>query len=124
MRKGYTLVEILAVIVIISMIAVLALNRINEQSSQFKEISSEKYEKLIKSSAKSYFYNNKNLKQKVKNGNRYAITYTLLKQKGYLSEKMINLKTYRNINVENSCVCVEYKDYKYIFIVQQPCNCN
>ena len=124
MKKGYTLVELLAVILIISIIAVLALTRINDNSSKLKEISQEKFQNLIKDSAKSYFYNNKNIKQRVKNGEKVPISYTTLKENKYLSEKLINLRTYKKMNVENSCVCVEYSNYKYLFEVQQPCSCN
>ena len=124
MKKGYTLVELLAVIMIISIIAILALTRINDYTSKLKETSNDKFQTLIKSSAKSYFYNNKNLKQKVKNGNRTAIHYTTLKENNYLSERLINLKTYKKLNVEQSCVCVDYVDYKYVFEVEQPCSCD
>ncbi|MBQ9023665.1 MAG: prepilin-type N-terminal cleavage/methylation domain-containing protein [Bacilli bacterium] len=124
MKKGYTLVELLIVVVIISIIAILALTNITKNTSKVKNISSKKVEELIKSSAKSYFYNNKQLRQDVKNGAKGKIPYSTLKDKSYLNDNLINVKTYKKIDINNSCVCVTYSNYEYIFNIQQPCDCD
>lgn len=124
MKKGYTLVELLAVLVIISMLAVLAFTSIVKKSTQLKSLSNDKIEELIKSSAKSYLYNNNILKQDIKNTGKGTITYKTLRDNNYLSDNLINTKTYKKIDIDSSCVCVEYRNYEYTFTLKQPCNCN
>ena len=124
MKKGYTLIELLAVILIVALISVLALTAIVKKTNQFKEISNQKAKELILSSAKSYLYNNKVLKQDIKNAGSGVIQYKTLKNSNYLNDKLIDLKTYEEIDINNSCVCVKYENYKYTFSISQPCNCN
>lgn len=124
MRKGYTLVELLAVIVIIAIIAILALANISKKSNELRVLSNDQVEKLIKSSARSYFYNNNAFRQEVKNTGKGTITYKTLKDNNYLSNNLKNLTTYKDIDIDSSCICVKYENYEYTFNIKQPCNCN
>lgn len=123
-KKGYTLVELLAVIVIIAIIATLAITNIAKKSGQLKDISSSKVEELITSSAKSYFYNNNLLRQQVKSNGSAVIQYKTLKDNDYINDNLMDIRTYKKIDIDSSCVYVQYSDYKYIFTVEQPCNHN
>ena len=123
-KKGYTLVELLAVIVIIAIIATLAITNIAKKSGQLKDISSSKVEELITSSAKSYFYNNNLLRQQVKSNGSAVIQYKTLKDNDYINDNLMDIRTYKKIDIDSSCVYVRYSDYKYIFTVEQPCNHN
>ena len=126
MKKGYTLVELLAVIAVIALIFALIFVGIVKKSNEFKGESNEEIKTLIESSGKSYFYNSNELRQEAKINKKVIISYNDLKNNGYLSEKLIDVETYKKIDINNSCVCVKYNtsNYEYTFEAQQPCNCN
>ena len=48
MKKGFTLVELLAVLAIIAILSILAFNGILSKSNELKDLSNEKYAELIK----------------------------------------------------------------------------
>ena len=121
-KKGYTLVELLAVFLIIALIAVLALTAITKYSAKFKKLSDKKVEELIVSSAKSYVYNRRSFKESIRNGHPEPITFEELRDSGYLSNKLKDLKTYKERDISDSCVWVTYENYKYVFEVEQPCD--
>ena len=121
-KKGYTLVELLAVFLIIAVIAALALTAIARYSNKYKRISNAKIEELIISSAKSYVYNRRSLKEQIRNGNPQYIPFADLKSSGYLSDKLKDLKTYEERDISDSCVIVTYENYKYVYEVEQPCD--
>lgn len=121
-KKGYTLVELLAVFLIIALIAVLALTAITKYSAKFKKLSDKKVEELIVSSAKSYVYNRRNIKEKIRNGEEEIITFEELRDSGYLSNKLKDLKTYEERDISDSCIRITYENYKYVYIVEQPCD--
>ena len=126
MKKGYTLTELLAVIAIIALIFVLVFVNIVKKSNEFKSQSSEKVKETIEASAKSYFYNNNNLKQDAKINKFLVISYNDLKDNGYLSDRIMDVESYNQIDMQNSCVCVRYNTstYEYTFEAQEPCSCN
>ena len=122
MKKGYTLTELVAVIAIIALIFVLVFVNIVKKSNEFKSQSSEKVKETIEASAKSYFYNNNNLKQDAKINKKLEIKYSELKSNGYLSDSIMDVESYN----QNSCVCVRYNTstYEYTFEAQESCSCN
>ena len=99
MKKGYTLIELLAVILIVALISVLALTAIVKKTNQFKEISNQKAKELILSSAKSYLYNNKVLKQDIKNSGsgiiQYNICYEYALEEGVETKDIANTYNFR-----------------------------
>ena len=58
-KKGFTLVELLAIIVILGVIVVIALPQIGGSSNSNKEREYEKIIKIIESAAKVYYSDNK-----------------------------------------------------------------
>lgn len=126
MKKGYTLVELIAVLFIISLISTLALVSITKQSTNSKKMSSSKFEELMYSSAKSYLSQNTDLKDLVRSGNLVAVSYSTLESLGYIDKDMIDLQTYKTIDIEELCVCVGYSvkdEYKYTYEIMKVDKC-
>ena len=121
-RKGFTLVELLAVIVIILVISVLAFTSISKKTSEMRLLSDKKIEELLKSSAKNYFYNSPRLKEEVKNKGQVTITYSLLKSKGYLSNILSKVQTYNDKDITKACVLINHSNNKYNFNVNSVCD--
>jgi prepilin-type N-terminal cleavage/methylation domain-containing protein len=124
MKKGYTLVELLAVFVLIAILSTFALTLITKYSNKFKNISNTKIQDTIISSAKSYVNNNIGMKKSIKNGQKQSVSYSTLVSAGYLTDNLLDVKNYKNKNTSDICVCVEYKEYNYIYTYQEQCNCN
>ena len=123
-KKGFTLVELLAVIVLILLISALALTNITKKSNEMKEMSNYQFEKALTSSAKMYVSKNNNIKNELKTGATVKVEYTTLQDKGYLPDKIKSVKTYNEINVEDYCVCVKYLNYEYSYEVKKIADCN
>ena len=123
-KKGYTLPELLAVIVIIALIATMALTTISQKANNFRIISQSHFEKMIKSSARMYVEDHRNLKDQAKYGNNVKITYTTLKNAKLLPDNMKDLTTYDNIPMENYSVCLKYVNYKYQYTIITSGECN
>ena len=123
-KKGYTLPELLAVIVIIALIATMALTTISQKANNFRTISQSHFEKMIKSSARMYVEDHRNLKDQAKYGNNVKITYTTLKNAKLLPDNMKDLTTYDNIPMENYSVCLKYVNYKYQYTIITSGECN
>lgn len=136
--KGFTLVELLAVIAIMGMLAVIMVPTISGVIEENKENSKKNLENSIKSSARAYISdnryeirldnqscNNNITKREIVSINNEIITESkitvkLLVDKGYLksnSGNIINPETNKSIDKGNSYIKVKYncssKDYKY-----------
>jgi len=114
-KKGFTLVELLAVIILMGLLFIFVTKNILQKGNQLKQISEKEQEKIILSCAKSYFMERNSLKVKAKSGQIIAIRYTDLQSKGYLPETLQNVKTYKNIDSDKYSVCVKYDVNKYIY---------
>ena len=134
--KGFTLVELLAVIAIMGMLAVIMVPTISGVIEENKKNNSENLKNSIKSSARAYISDNRyeiklddsSCANYIRNitfiGNDYIdeskITVELLVNKGYLksnSGNIINPETNKPINKGESYIVVTYdcssKDFKY-----------
>lgn len=134
--KGFTLVELLAVIAIMGMLAVIMVPTISGVIEENKKNNSENLKNSIKSSARAYISDNRyeiklddgSSANDTRNitfiGNDYIdeskITVELLVNKGYLksnSGNIINPETNKPINKGESYIVVTYdcssKDFKY-----------
>ena len=120
MKKGFTLVELLAVIVIISLLSVLAYDSILKKGNELKDLSNARYQELLKTSTKMYVNAKSDVQMKLKAGQTIKISYKELQEAGYLSEDLKNLNN-SNVDVNSSCIQVEYNDYSYIYTLV---NCN
>ena len=134
--KGFTLVELLAVIAIMGMLAVIMVPTISGVIEENKKNNSANLKNSIKSSARAYISDNRyeiklddsSCANDIRNitfiGNDYIdeskITVELLVNKGYLksnSGEIIDPKTNKSIDKNNSYIKVTYdcssKDFKY-----------
>lgn len=137
--KGFTLVELLAVIAIMGMLAVIMVPTISGVIEENKTNNSENLKNSIKSSARAYISdnryeiklddsscdnNNTNTRNIISIDNTSIsdskITVKLLVDKGYLksnSGNIINPETNKSIDKNNSYIKVTYdcssKDFKY-----------
>lgn len=134
--KGFTLVELLAVIAIMGMLAVIMVPTISGVIEENKTNNSENLKNSIKSSARAYISDNRyeiklddsSCAKGIRNitfiGNDYIdeskITVELLVNEGYLksnSGEIINPETNKTINKRESNIEVKYncssKDFEY-----------
>ena len=136
--KGFTLVELLAVIAIMGMLAVIMVPTISGVIEENKKNNSENLKNSIKSSARAYISdnryeikldnkscNNNNTKREIFSINNKTIleskiTVELLVNEGYLksnSGEIINPETNKTINKGESNIEVKYncssKDFEY-----------
>ena len=118
-KKGYTLVELLAVMLVLALLGTLILTSISRESSKMKKISNNKTYELIKTGAKSYLYDNQKLKEEIKNKGSGVLNYITLQNSGYLSDSLYNLEN--DENLINLCVIVHFNDNQYQFEVKNPC---
>lgn len=124
-KKGFTLVELLAVLFIILLLGSLVFISINEKGEQFKDISYKEFEKTIITAAKSYVTKDDNMINSLKRGDKSGrcssgleISVEELINLKYLNSKNLkNPKTYRKIDISNSYVCVAYNNYNYNYSV-------
>lgn len=87
MRKGFTLIELMAVIVIISLVCLLTFPNIVNQIQKSKDANKDNTEKVVLSSAKKYV--NDNIDQ-YSNNDDYCISVEELVDNDYLKEDIVN----------------------------------
>lgn len=119
-NKGFTLVELLAVLVILGFIAVIAIPSINSSMSRTREKQNAQRIELILSSARDYVVDHKNhIYQVVDVGEACYIKIDDLINEGYLSEELI-----QNMKNDNFDGVIQYikgsssngalDEYKYV----------
>lgn len=112
MKKGFTLVELLAVLILIAIISTFVIANIIDKSNDFNNISSEQLQEVIIGSAKAYVNDRESLKNDIRSGSTVTITKSDLERNNYIKNnlKMINKK------YDNFCVIVTYNgSYNYNF---------
>lgn len=85
-KKGFTLVELLAVIAIIALIAILALPNIVEMANKNKKTGNEMAREVVINAAKQYVRKNERIKNNIKEGTDLKIPVLELVNKGYLTD--------------------------------------
>ena len=121
-KKGFTLVELLAVIVIISLIAGLALSRVVEQSNEYKNTGQTVLNEIVLNAAKQYVRGNESIKQSIKDGTALQISYQDLVDKGYLSDNLKSIKLVGD-DLTEKYICITYDSSKSE-IVYEDGSCN
>ena len=111
-KKGFTLVELLAVIVIIALIAGLALSRVVEQSNEFKNTGQKVLDEVILNATKQYVRGSESIKENIKSGNKLQLSYQDLVDKGYLTNELGSIKN-DDKSLEEQYVCVDYDQNKH-----------
>lgn len=106
-EKGFTLVEILAVLSIIGLIMMLivpvAIGIINDTKDQAYDVQVEN----IEAAARSYVAEYSSTINELQNtGGTYTLTLRMLTDEGYIDEPIKNPKTNQNFNLDTSSVLV------------------
>ena len=121
MKKGFTLVELLAVLIVIAILSTFVIANIISQSNNFKDMSSSQLEEVIKGSAKAYINDRESLKNDIRSGIEKEICKKDLLDNNYISDNIKNLKNF-NKNY-NFCVKVRYSNNSYTYEITTQCNC-
>ena len=111
-KKGFTLVELLAVILLITLILGLAMTAIISKSKELNKLTDEKVQEIIISSAKSYVNSNEILKKQLNTTSYLVVEYTDLEKYDYLKDELKTLETNNSINYSQYRICVT-KDSSY-----------
>ena len=121
MKKGFTLVEVIAVIVLIGVVSSIAVTQVLKMSNDSAVLGKSKLEEQAKTAAYSYVNGNKTIKYNIKNKDgSQTITFSQLVNSGYLSgDNLINPTNKKDINLSNSYVKVEYdmSSSEYVYTV-------
>lgn len=116
MKKGFTLVELLAVIIILGILGLIVVPMVNETISNQKEKLYKRQIETIISSAESW--GTKNSSKLTEDGTSIYVNVTTLVSSGNL--KNTDIKDPRNNKIMNGCVSISYDDeynqyvYEYI----------
>ena len=125
MKRGFTLVEMIAVILLMALISITVLPSILNQVNNKKEEISEASEKIIFSAASNYL-NNKTITYPKLSGNTYCITLKELVQNGELSSPIKDIKSGNEISL-NTIIKASlntYSDYEYCLVDETDITCN
>ena len=121
-EKGFTLVELLAIIVVIAAISTFALVNIDKKSEQYSEISAGQLDEIIKGAVHSYILSSDELTNKVKSSSEgYTISLNTLIDNGYISGKNLkNIKTRKDIDPNDVRIKITYglndKKTSYVYV--------
>lgn len=121
-EKGFTLVELLAIIVVIAAISTFALVNIDKKSEQYSEISAGQLDEIIKGASHSYILSSDELTNKVKSSSEgYTISLNTLIDNGYISGKNLkNIKTRKDIDPNDVRIKITYglndKKTSYVYV--------
>lgn len=109
MKKGFTLIEMIAVIGIIAIMSLFVMPSIMNQISNKKDEISSATENLIFSAAELYF--NDNIDSYPKNsGSKYCIKLSILVNRDYLKSPLKDAKTGKEIDLSRK-IYVEINNY-------------
>ena len=125
-KKGFTLIELMAVIVILSVIAVITTPVIINVVSNVRSELSKQQKQIIENAARMWGVKELSL-EKQEDGNykpsQTRIPISKLKQNNYLEDKEINNLTEEELN--KAGVCISYEDNQYIYkFIEDIENCD
>lgn len=114
-KKGFTLVEVLAIIILISLLTILITPNLLKLRNKVDKKRIEEVNNIIINKAK-YYVSLNDLKGEIKevsSGSKYAITLSDLKENNYLEEDFSDVYE----NTSNIIITVEYKNAVYNYKV-------
>ena len=109
MKKGFTLVEMIAVVMIIALISVIALPTVVNQLGERKQDVSDKTIEIIFQATELYMKNKPNTYPAIQ-GSRYCVQLEELVNSGSLSKPVIDYSTGNEISLAK-WACVEVDSY-------------
>lgn len=122
-KKGFTLIEVLAVVIIMTSVALLVVpnvvNRFSNKKDEIKEVN----EELIISNAKIYVKDHENDYMQL-SGMEYCIKLKKLVDEGYLNDKIIDVTNNNDIANTHSIKLVADDDgvFDYSLVENDECN--
>ena len=114
MKKGFTLVELLAIIVLLGIIIVVAIPSLNESNRKANNNKTKEFNEIINTACISYIEINKS-----KLGDKTEIDVKTLIDEGFLKDNLVNPKTNKKILEENKKIKIDTKDKKTTCIYQE-----
>ncbi len=107
MERGFTLVELLAVIVVIALISIIAFPSVLNQFTKSKGSMNNTAKETYINATELYLDNNVNLQQYVVD-TKICVSFDVLVDNGNLKEPIKNLETGRNMDLATNGVQVTY----------------
>ncbi len=117
--KGFTLVELLAVIIILGLIALITIPAIGNIISDSQEKAYNEQIKRIEGIARNWSATNTNL---LPDSGTYYLSLDTLKEEGLLKEE--DLKNPKDKSTMNGCVAIEFDEQtnQYVYNYLEECN--
>ena len=114
MKKGFTLIEMLAVVLIISLVALVSLPTISNQLADKKKDISDTTMTLINQATDLYMENRISMYPKV-TGEKYCVSLDTLVSNGYLSSPIKDFENGKEIPLTKYVVVTvnKYQEYTY-----------
>lgn len=115
MKKGFTLVELLAVIAILGLLSAISIPLVTKQINNSKEKAYENQEKTIINAAKRWVFDNDNL---LDNSEKITLSIDRIQRDGYLTNgDVIDPRTEKKLT---GCIEIsynqDYKQYEYNYL--------
>ena len=125
MKKGFTLIEMVAVILILALIAITTLPTILNQVSNKQEQISEANKTIIYDAAEQFLMSNSISYPKIA-GNNYCITLNELVNNGKLTAPIKDLESGNEISLNTTIKASlnVYSDYEYCIVNETDVSCN
>ena len=112
-KKGFTLVELLAVIVVLAIILIIAVPGVLGIIQQSKEKAQEQQREMIEETVRLYVTTDPDVVWAGENTKRTVVTLAMLQAKGYLEKKIVDPKTKREITCTKTTVIKNGHKFDY-----------
>ena len=124
-NKGFTLMEMIAVIGIVSLMALMVLPAIINQLAQKKTELGDSTKKIIYTAADLYFSNKSSIYPKDIGRKNYCVTLETLVNEGYLKKPLKDLETGKEIKLTRlvKTTVNTYSEYDDYSILEENTNC-
>ena len=119
-NKGFTLIEILAVVIIIGLIFILVIHKITNSLKNKKNDIDVTTTNLVLSAAKLYVQDNSSKFDKI-DGNISCVPISMLVKKGYLDSKIKNVTDDRDITNTKSVKITYNNKFNYELVDKKEC---
>ena len=117
MQKGFTLVELLAILVVLGIITIIAVPNVIKTNQKSVENDYNEFKKTVENAAEIYVETHPDIKEKI-GTDGFQISIIDLKEAGLINENLINPKN-NNGNIENAIVIVKREEDTLIYTFKE-----